>query len=352
MLFQTAFLGDLLLSIPLIKNIKAAYPGCELHLVCRKPFGSFFKDLSLVDHLTEVDKKNKDSLKELKHELGAKEYDLLICPHESFRSAYLCSKVKAKEKIGFRRWFSRFFFTKLVTRPDDLPDVLRQTSLLVPLDKEFGVKWVEFVSKYRGAGFQSLGVEEGRMLVPEFLSMSVGIDKKISLPGECEGLELSSCIAIAPGSVWPTKRWRQEHFIEFCNSKSEKVFILGSPGEAELCEEVSKKIPGSINLAGKTKLSELFYLLTKVKYLICNDSGTMHMGTAASCDIISIFGPTTLDIGYRPWSNNAYVAQADLKCRPCGLHGHKKCPIGTHECMKSVKASQLDSILPQFDSKP
>lgn len=350
MLFQTAFLGDLLLSIPLMKNIKKHYPDCHLHLVCRKPFGQFFLDMDLVDQVSEVNKKDKASLKDLELDLKKEEYDLLICPHESFRSAVLCSKVNAKLKVSFRRWFSRFFFNRLVTRPADLPDVLRQTSLLASQQKDFGKAWVEFVSKYRGAPEQVLNGEDTRVSIPSFLEMSIAKNFDSSTLQVLKDVDLKNCIAIAPGSVWPTKRWSEENFVEYAKSQESKVLILGSPGERQLCEAVSKEIPGSINLAGQTSLTELYIVLAEIKYLICNDSGTMHMASAANCKTVAAFGPTTLDIGYRPWSNHSMVAQIDLKCRPCGLHGHKKCPIGTHECMKALKASQVRTLMSQLDS--
>jgi heptosyltransferase II len=52
---------------------------------------------------------------------------------------------------------------------------------------------------------------------------------------------------------------------------------------------------------------------------------------------VAVFGPTTLDLGYRPWQNRALVVQKDLECRPCGKHGAAKCPLGTHACMKTVR---------------
>ena len=253
LLFQTAFLGDLLLSIPLIKNLKKQYPQAELHLVCRKPFGAFFLSLGLVDAVFEVDKKNKESLKSLKKNLAEQSYHTIFCPHESFRSAWMCGKIEAKEKFSFRRWFSSWFFNRLVARPTDLPDVLRQTSLLAAQNKDFGIEWFSYVSEYRGAQEQCLeSLTENRLPVPEFLSMKVDKDLQIEMPTELVLLDLESCIAIAPGSVWPTKRWSEEHFVSFAKARLEKVLVLGGPGEKELCEEITVQIPGAINLAGKT----------------------------------------------------------------------------------------------------
>lgn len=342
--FQTAFLGDLLLSTVFLKNLRMAYPEAEVHLAARGNFAEFFKEFSLVDKCYSVNKKDKESLVNLIAKLKTQSFDLVFCPHESFRSASICGKLDSKLSYSFRRWFSSFFFDRLVTRPMDLPDVLRQTALLAAANADFGVKWVEFVSLYRGSKNQVLDdFSDERVQIPDFLSMKLTkseaeinqLVEKFDLPAEF--------ICIAPGSVWETKKWREEHYVEFSKNRPERVFVLGGPGEEELCERVSRQIPGSTSLAGKTKLIELYAVLSKAKFLVCNDSGTMHMASCADCPSLANFGPTTLDIGYRPWSNQSLVNQIELSCRPCGKHGHQKCPIGTHQCMKDLLPSQLEA---------
>jgi len=64
----------------------------------------------------------------------------------------------------------------------------------------------------------------------------------------------------------------------------------------------------------------------------------MHLGSTAGTPTVSIFGPTILEFGYRPWNARAEIVQIDLSCRPCGKHGAKKCPLGTHACMKGISS--------------
>ncbi len=67
---QTAFLGDLLLAIPLLKKCKQLWPDHSLALVCRKGVGSFFASTGLVDKVIEVQKGQRSTyvngLKELR----------------------------------------------------------------------------------------------------------------------------------------------------------------------------------------------------------------------------------------------------------------------------------------------
>jgi heptosyltransferase-2 len=150
-------------------------------------------------------------------------------------------------------------------------------------------------------------------------------------------------VVLAPGSVWRTKMWTKEGFIELGRtlSRDALVVVMGSRDESELCAEIARAIPNATSLAGRTSLWESAQLLAVADLLVCNDSGAMHLGAAAGVPIVSIFGPTVLELGYRPWASNAAVVQTDLACRPCGKHGAEKCPLGHHDCMKKVVAADV-----------
>src|SRR5690606_37578329 len=127
------------------------------------------------------------------------------------------------------------------------------------------------------------------------------------------------------------------------------IVIIGSPEEASYAQEIQEKIPGALNIAGKPSLIELVQLFKFGRYLVSNDNGAMHLGSVAGIPTVAIFGPTTLDLGYRPWNNRALVVEdVNLPCRPCGKHGHQKCPLGTHACMKNVSPRAVKKALDSF----
>lgn len=66
------------------------------------------------------------------------------------------------------------------------------------------------------------------------------------------------------------------------------------------------------------------------------------MAAVVGLPTVAVFGPTTLDLGYRPWQSRAIVVQNNLlDCRPCGLHGAQRCPLGHHQCMKDLKVERV-----------
>ena len=113
--------------------------------------------------------------------------------------------------------------------------------------------------------------------------------------------------------------------------------IVGSSGDCQAAEEVaaSMKKP-SINLAGKTSISELKALLASSALVISNDTGTAHVAAALGIPTVVIFGPTE-HVSTRPLSSIATVVRHDVECSPCML---RECPID-HRCMTGVEVDYV-----------
>ncbi len=336
---QTAFLGDLFLSIPLLRNLKIHYPGCKITLIARQGLGSVFQLAGLVDQIFDIQKSNSSSYRSAIEVLRGQSTDLLICPHKSIRSGLMAWKIKASgDKVGFSQWWNFLVFSKATAYPSHLPDALRQMSLLALVNEDFRLKFESLA--YREDMKNSLekgeSVDFRAVEIPEWAQMRLEtfVSKK---PREKN-------IIVAPGSVWKTKRWTESGFTEVIRrflSENYNVILMGSQVEHALCESIRKKVPQALNLSGQTCLEDSLKLLAKSQLLISNDSGAMHLASSVDTPVVSVFGPTTLDIGYRPWNPKSIVIQKDLSCRPCGKHGHKECPLGTHECMKSIEPEQV-----------
>ncbi len=223
-------------------------------------------------------------------------------------------------------------------KPGQLPDALRQLSLLLPVCSNIREHWhrdgveEKFSKPFPRTTF-SLATETA---IPDWASMTIG------KPSQNENI-----IFIAPGSVWPTKMWTESGFAQVAKSiqnRGMQAIFVGSPGERELCDKLAR-VTGAQTLAGQTTIPELIDLFRTGTALVANDSGAMHAASVAGLPTVSIFGPTVLEFGFRPWQNRAAVVQVDLKCRPCAAHGGKRCPIGTHACMRNLNAREVERAL-------
>lgn len=350
-------MGDLLLSIPLILNIRKKFPTHQLALFCRKGLGEFYLKTKLVDQIFEIDKSEPSAWKKIKNELQKKSYDYIFSPHESFRTATIVKSLKANKKIGYSKWWTFWAYNESYPRNWDLPESIRQLQLLNGIDSEIK-KEIETLLATDQPSSLLRKLYEPFPDIPPWASMSlVNWLKNYERPERLKEIFKNiqqPIIFFAPGSVWPTKRWIPEHFVELGVSlvkEGYSIILLGAPNERELAQTISDRIPGSLNLAGQASIFESWFLYEKGVCLICNDSGSMHLGAAAEIPTVAIFGPTSKKFGFFPWQKKSIIVEKSLPCRPCGKHGHKVCPIKTHECMKLISAQDVLNAIHQLMSK-
>ncbi len=147
-------------------------------------------------------------------------------------------------------------------------------------------------------------------------------------------------IGIAPGSVWPTKRWLPVYFAELIrelDKRDVKAILIGGKEDFQLCQEIALLADSeALNIAGKLSLLGSAALIQKLKLILTNDSAPLHLANAVQTDVVAIFGPTVKRFGFYPFRANDRVVELDLGCRPCGKHGHKKCPLKHFNCMKNI----------------
>lgn len=319
-------------------------------MVCRKGFGDFFLKTKLVDEIFEIEKGNSDSYQNILNQLESQKVDYLISPHESMRTVLFCTKINAQHKVGFKKAWNFLVYPESVKRNLKLPDPLRQISLLAQYDQELKRRLLEFETQEApyapdseghlspSTDWASLSLRNAILELPEVYE---GLQKKFSLRGFSEG----RAVLLFPGSVWATKRWTETGFVKVgqaLQSQGFEVYIMGGPGEEALAEKICAEIPGAHSLAGKTKVIESAQLIARAALVIGNDSASTHLAAVCETPLLAIFGPTVLEFGYRPWSQRSYVVQKQgLSCRPCGKHGHHVCPLGTHECMKSISPEEV-----------
>lgn len=357
-MLHTAFLGDLLLSIPFFLKLKELYPEHQIDLICRKHVGDFFIKTQIIDRVFEVKKGDSAAYKQVQDLVSSTKYDLFFCPHQSLRSYFFSLQVKAHLKLSYKLPFNFFGFDHRIKRNKSLPEALRVMQLLTPLSTEVAKDISKLESEnrfYQTTNYQLSEIPRGfklslieKILADKFSFFS--LKKKLEIPDKSE-----KWICIFPGSVWETKKWSLDHYkslVGLLLAKNYKVFVMGAPGEEKLCDFIFnhyKTNQNIYNFAGLTSVYESALIMAQSDLVVGNDSASSHLATVCDRKLITFFGPTVLSFGYRPWGDKVYVFQNEnLKCRPCGPHGHHKCPIGTHECMKSLKPIDVFNFIEQI----
>ncbi len=327
LVIQTAFLGDLILSIPLLKRIKKLFPEDKLIVMCKSGLGEFLLKEHLVDEVVEVEKGNSVSYRQARTALEAYQLRNVYCVHRSMRSSLFSAGLKAQRKFGFSSLLGFWIFDEVIDYPAANPEVLRQMAILESSDPE--------TLEQLAAEDYSVLNDAGLPAVPLFFSFPVSVRKHAP----------SKRVAIFPGSVWATKKWTKAGFAELAvmlRKAGYQIDLLGGPTEKKLCAEIAAQAGDVQVLAGRLTIAETIRSLADYDLVITNDSAPTHMAAYQNTAVLTIFGPTVLKQGFRPWSNKAVVVEnAELKCRPCGKHGHNVCPLTHHNCMNTISAKAV-----------
>jgi len=328
LVFQTAYLGDVVLTTPLLSTLKKQFPDAYIACAIQPSWGPVLEHSDIVDEIIHFDKKGeqKGTLKTFAFAniLKKKKFDVVLCPHPSFRSGLILWLSRIPKRIGFETSSGNFFFTEVLPHALADHEIFRVLSLsnALGVDRE---NWTEIPT-----------IKPDPDVDVEKIMRTFGIDTNET-----------GVIGLHPGSVWKTKRWLPAKFAEISGiiaKKGVSVLVFGTEKERELVTEV-------IDAAGKENvipvigltLAELIAVISKLSLYITNDSGPMHIACALKIPVVAIFGSTVPAQGYSPVGNNYCVVQTDrLDCRPCGPHGHDQCPDEHFLCMNKV---QVESVL-------
>ena len=104
-------------------------------------------------------------------------------------------------------------------------------------------------------------------------------------------------------------------------------------------------VPGAVNVCGLLSLRQSAELYRRSSFVLTGDSAPQHIAAAMHTRVFSIFGPTVLDFGFWPYTNRGVVIEENMDCRPCGIHGHRECPEGTHRCMRAVTVERVLEVI-------
>jgi len=320
LLVQTAFIGDAILTLPLVQHVKRLAPHAEIDIVVAPRTKDLFANHPAIRETIPYDKRGLDrglrGLLRMARRLRNRRYDVAFVPHRSLRSAALAWLLRIPHRIGFDKSAGRFLLSKRVRHRKDFHEIDRNVSLL----------W-------------GVGIEKAQRELPR-LYPSANDQKRVNkLLIELEVGNPENLVGIAPGTIWNTKRWPKERFASLAvrlDDEGFEIVLIGGKADEKLCDEI-QKLSGSSKVyktAGKLSLLQSAELIRRCKVLISNDSAPMHMAVAVGTPVVAIFGATVPEFGFRPAGpHDAVVETRGLKCRPCSIHGGEKCPIKTFECM-------------------
>ncbi len=326
LIIQTAFIGDVVLATALVEKLHSFYPGSEIDFLLRKGNEGLLSNHPFL-HEVLIWNKQKNKYKNLWKILGkirSRKYDLVVNVQRFAATGLLTAFSGAKTTVGFDKnpwssFFSRKIKHQISTSEKPLHETERNQLLIAGLTDEAPAKPALYPSE------------------KDFVSV--------------KNFQNSSYVCVAPASVWFTKQYPPDKWISFINQLPDglSVHLLGAPGDVDLCEHIRTKTTNKnvTNLAGKLNFLQSVALQKNAVMNYVNDSAPMHFASAVNAPVAAIYCSTVPSFGFGPLSDKSFIVQTreNLSCKPCGLHGHKACPLGHFKCALTIEDDQLLTVL-------
>lgn len=316
LVIQTAFLGDVTLTLGLAEYIKRQDPGSRVVFLTTPQATPVASLCRFVDTVVIYDKRNRDAgwpgLFRLARRLRPYRFQAAFIPHRSLRSALLAFLAGIRPRYGFNRGLGQLLHTRRIRYHRHEHEVIRNLNL---------------VRAHWNDGDRSF-------ILPQLNIVPLKEDY----------------ITIAPGSVWATKRWPADKWAELLQHpylRGQRFVMVGSRQDRPVADAIVKKLAGDHSRledrVGSDDLPQSFRIIADGKLLISNDSGPQHFAVALKTPVLTVFCSTVRDFGFYPAGkyDRTVETELNLDCRPCGIHGHKRCPRRTETCMRSISVEQV-----------
>jgi len=310
LVIQTAFLGDVVLTTPLLAALAEKHGPVDV--VVTPAAAVLLESHPAVRQVLRYDKKGRDSglagFRRLAAGLRAQRYARAYLPHRSWRSAALAMAARVPERIGFADSPAAITYTTRVTRAPSGHEVERLLALA------------------------------GRRTRPApAVSLALTAEDEAAADGWLAERGIApGFTAIAPGSIWGTKRW--PYYPGLAAALEGPLVLIGGSEDGPLADAVVAAAPGRAwSGAGALGLRASAALIARARLLVTNDSAPLHLATAVGTPVVALFGPTVPEQGFGPrGSRSLALGHAGLPCRPCSAHGPQVCPLGHHRCMREL----------------
>lgn len=321
---NTAFLGDLLISVGVLKSVTHAV---EWTLIVRSSVAPFLEVLLPQARILTIKKNEESSYNKILNQIRSETFDIVIQAHSSYRWLFWRPKIKYHQWITFKSGDKIHQFLQIDGK-SLLPRIIQELFLL------------------KLAGFQV------NVNVPKDLRYIYGINPLTWMLPKVENVwrnpywlwkaNGSKKILIFPFSQWPSKEWPLDCLKQLSLMFQHDGFEVFWVGTAEQKE---KALAGGMlpnwNAFGVWSPAELIQQVKEAYLILAPDSAGAHLGALVDAPVVVWYGPTLVSLGYRPWGNRILAVFNGVWCQPCHAHGPKRCLRQHHYCLKGIPSKVI-----------
>ncbi|UCC94389.1 MAG: lipopolysaccharide heptosyltransferase II [Candidatus Omnitrophota bacterium] len=325
LIVRTDRIGDVLLSTPVIKNVRMAYPDAYIAFLCRPYTKDIVEGNPYLDEVIIYDKyrehKRMRASIEFSYYIREKKFDWAIILHPTNRVHLITFFAKIPTRVGWNRKMGYLLTER------------------IPHTKQRGKK---HELEYTLDILRYLNIP----IVDESTHFPLKKDAEEKIENMLKGmLRQEKFIVIHPSASCASKRWPQEYFVQLIQLLRKRltaeIVLITAKGEEKFGDLLAKE--GVVDLKGKLSIAQVGSLLSRSALFISNDSGPVHIAAALNTPVISIFGrknPGLSPRRWRPLGRHSFYLHKDVGCKSCLAHNCKKGFV----CLRAIKPEEVATL--------
>lgn len=314
-------MGDVAMTVPVIKNVLEQHPGIRITFVSNTFFKPMFDGIERCDFI------------------GAE----LKTTHKGIGGIHrLYKTIKNKGSItaiadlhnSLRSRLIRLFYSFSNVRTAVIDKGRKEKKALTRKENKILTPLTPMHERYATV-FRQLGIQA--TLIQDKLVLT-----KPPLPAAVQGLFNTNrkLIGVAPFAQHTEKMYpiqKMKMLVQQLAAQGRLIILFGSKQEAVMLEAWAKKINHVENIAGKISFAEELATISHLDVMISMDSANMHLASLYNVPVVSIWGATHPYAGFYGWAQDKNnIVSIDLYCRPCSVFGNKPCFRGDRACMQNI----------------
>jgi len=329
LVIQMSFLGDVVLTTPLLTYLALQGP---VDVVTTPAGGALLEGHPAVRRLIRYDKRGAQrgigGLRSLAVQLRSAQYAVAYLAQGSWRSAALAWLARIPSRVGFDSSAGSGLYTSRVP---------------------YRRAWHHATRLFQLAAHDVSRETPSPSLFPQVAdrdAVTALIARGPFHPGPF--------IAVAPGSVWATKRWPDFPSLVASLSNGYGIVVVGGADDRALAGDIVTAAPDRVlDATGQLSLLASAELIRRAAAIVTNDSLPQHLASAMGTPTVTLYGPTLPAFGFGPLAPMRAIVEhpPGLECRPCSAHGPQVCPRGHFRCMREISVLTVaDALTPLLRS--
>ncbi len=324
------FIGDIVLTTPLIRSIREACPDARIAYMGEKRAVALLEHNPFLDEIIPYDYDRPGVFEQARVGLLLKRrrFDLAVDLFGNPRSALLVRLSGARVRVGPEKRERGRLYTIRV--PDDgTPKTA-----------------VEFHNGYiRAAGIPPVATKPELFLTDDEKRDAASYLRWAGGEGRAPD-PARPLIGMHPGGTWPAKKWLPERFAGLADMLRSKlgarVIITSGPADAGVASAVDAHAVSAPTVLNVLPLRQLAAVISRCSVFIANDAGPMHIAASLGVPTIGLFGPGEDSIWFPYEAGAGHAAlRKDVPCHPCHLDVCNREGDAYMECMKLLSVGEV-----------